>query len=474
MAIHDCEVLVIGSGPGGATTAALLAEAGRDVLLVEEGPDLTVDSAPSYSLAEMDQKYRNGGLNTAFGKTQITYIEGRCVGGASEINAALYHRPHEETLERWRRDFDIDDFGMQALERYFVEIEEELHVSRRADGLAPSSQKLIAGADKLGWKHGQIERFWKYPDQAPRGRRQSMSETMVPRARQAGAKLLADTRVVRLIISGSRAVEAHALQSGHGKIRIRFRHVVVAGGAIQTPVLLRRSGIRRHIGDNLRLHPMIRIAAQFPDRANDPAFGVPVQQVEHFKPELTLGCSHSSQPHIALWLGQKVADRRQVMAEWDKVGVFYVAVQGEGRGTVRALPLLGEALVRYELDERDMGLLGQGLEHLGRLLFEAGATQLFSPVEGRPPLLSPAHLFRLRDLPHGSRIAVSTIHLFSSVPMGQDREQCAADSYGRLHGYDNIRVHDASILPTSPGVNPQGTIMAIVRRNTAHMLSQGL
>lgn len=468
----DCEMLVIGSGPGGATTAALLAEAGRDVLMVEEGPDLSVDSAPNYSLDEMDQKYRNGGLNTTLGRTGVTYIEGRCVGGASEINAALYHRPHEETLERWRRDFSIDDFGMPALEQHFADIERELHVGTRRDGRAPSSHKIIAGADKLGWKHAEIERFWRYaPEDGPRGRRQSMSETMVPRARRAGARVQADTKVVRLLTRGTRAVEAHALAHGRERVRIRFEQVVACGGAVQTPVLLRRSGIRRNIGDNLRLHPMVRIAARFDHEVNAPEFGVPVQQVEEFKPELTLGCSHSSLPHIALWLGQGVPNRREVMADWKKVAVFYVAVQGESRGTVRALPVLGEPLVRYDLTDQDMGRMGQGLQHLGRLLFEAGARELYSPVEGQPPLYGRGDLERLAALPHGTAVAVSTIHLFSSVPMGEDPERCAVDSYGRLHGWDNIRVHDASILPTSPGVNPQGTIMAIVRRNTRHLLS---
>ena len=72
---RTCDVLIVGSGPGGASTAALLAEAGLDVLLVEEGEHHAITSAPSYSLAEMNQKYRAGGLTTTFGKPNITYIE---------------------------------------------------------------------------------------------------------------------------------------------------------------------------------------------------------------------------------------------------------------------------------------------------------------------------------------------------------------------------------------------------------------
>ena len=127
----DCEVLVIGSGPGGATTALLLAQAGHDVLMVEEGAHYSIDSAPSYSIEEMDQKYRNGGLNSTFGKTNVTYLEGRCVGGGSEINAALYHRPKVSTLEGWAERYALQDFDLDALWTHFEWVEEQMSVSRR-------------------------------------------------------------------------------------------------------------------------------------------------------------------------------------------------------------------------------------------------------------------------------------------------------------------------------------------------------
>jgi choline dehydrogenase-like flavoprotein len=65
-----------------------------------------------------------------------------------------------------------------------------------------------------------------------------------------------------------------------------------------------------------------------------------------------------------------------------------------------------------------------------------------------------------------------TIHLFSSCPMGENRNKCAADSFGRVHGLSNLRISDASLLCTAPGVNPQGSIMAVARRNALHFLGQ--
>lgn len=474
----DCDVLVIGSGPGGATTACLLAEAGRDVLLVEEGANLRLDSAPSYSVQEMEQKYRNAGLTMAFGRVNVTYIEGRTVGGASEINAALYHRPLPETLREWALKYQIDDFGPRELDPFFDEVERELSVSTMPEGVGPASEALRAGAKKLGWKSTEIARFWKYTKGADgklHGRRQSMSETLVPRALAAGARLLPDTRIRRLAIEGNAAVAAEGRTrgpDGDEPVRIRFRDVFVCGGAVQTPLLLRRSGLTHLVGDALRIHPMVRIAVRFPKPVNDPSFGVPVVQIEEFKPHLTLGCSHSSMPHVALWLGDNVPDRERLLEEWPTVAVFYAAVTGSGKGKVRALPFFDEPLVRYPVTDQDLALLGEGLHRLGQLVFAAGATEIFSPIAGAPSIRDADGAELLRTNLPADKLNITTIHLFSSCPMGEDGRFCPTDSWGRLRGWSNIHVNDASLLPNTPGVNPQGTILAIARRNAYRHLER--
>lgn len=472
----SCDVLVIGSGPGGASTAALLAEAGMDVLIVEEGADLRIDSAPSYSLAEMNQKYRNGGLTTTFGKPNITYIEGRCVGGASEINAGLYHRPLKSTLRDWQLKFQIDDFEPDSLDPYFDATEREMSVSTWPEGIDPSSKKIQEGAQKLGWKSHEIARFWKYgrgPDGRLTHRRQSMTETMVPRARAAGARLLADTKVDEIRWQGNLAIEARATTRSGGetkKVRIQFQTVFVCAGAVHSPLLLLRSGIRQNVGNSLRLHPMVRVAVRFPDRFNEPDWGVPTWQIEEFKPLITLGGSHSSLPHIAMWMGA-VPGKLKQLRDWERVAVFYVAAVGSGAGKVRDLPLVREPFVTMPVPAFDLALLGEGLYRLGQMAFAAGAEEIWSPVAGQPAIRHPGELSWVREGLPPEKINVSTIHLFSSCPMGEDPRTTAVDSYGRVRGFDNLYLNDASILPLSPAVNPQGTVMAIARRNALRFLA---
>ncbi len=470
---HDCEILVIGSGPGGATSAALLAEAGHDVLMVEEGGHFGHDSAPAYSMAEMDQKYRNGGLTPAFGQTKVTYVEGRCVGGGSEINAALAHPPMAQTLEDWRQRFQIADFGLDQLGPWFEDVERECSVASQPGPLDPASMVIREGSRSLGWASSEVQRFWQYPDGDGKGLRQSMTVTLVPRLLAAGGRLMPRTSIKRLRLRGGRARSAEGVtrhpDGRSERIRIRFDKVFVCGGPTQTPLVLRRSGLRGPIGDNLGLHPMVRVAARFDRRVNDPAAGVPVEQVVHFKPGLTLGCSHAALPHLVMWLGGEVEDREAKLEEWEKIALFYVLVTGRGKGKVRNIPGFDESFTSYPCGDADLAALGDGMHKLGTLLFEAGAVELFNPLPGRPSITRRDELETLRTgLPHG-QLTVSTIHLFGTCPMGE-QAGCVTDSWGKLHGAGNVWVNDASILPDCTGVNPQLTLMAIARRNVAHWL----
>ncbi len=461
---------MIGSGPGGATTAALLAEAGLDVILLEEGRDLPLDSAPAHSLEEMAQKYRNDGLTPALGKTKVTYVEGRCVGGASEINAGLYHRPMPETLDGWAERYGLEDFGGDALAPHIDAVEQAVGVSTRPGGVGPHSRKLIEGAEALGWKNTEIHRFWAYPGDDPMGRRRSMRETFVPRALAAGARLQARTRVQGLLRKGGRVVGASGVQrTDHGPVpvTVRAKSTFVCCGAIQTPMLLRRSGLKGRVGDTLALNPMIRVAARFPEPMNDPRLGVPVQQVEEFKPAMTLGCSHSSLAHLALWMPGGPTGRARALEDWERTAIFYVKVMAQQRGVVRNLPVFKEALVRFPVSPADLRLLGLGLSRLCQLLFAAGAEHIFSPLVGGQDLTSVRQASQLEGALTYENASLSAIHLHATCPMGAGG---ITDSWGQVRGTEGLWLNDSSLLPDTPGINPQGLILALARRNVLRWL----
>ena len=486
------EIVVIGSGPGGAITACLLAEAGRDVLLIEEGEHLPLNSCPPFSKDEMLQKYRNGGQTVALGKNKISYVEGRCVGGGSEINSGLYHRTPAEILERWHKEFQVEALSDKDLLPHFESCERDVAVSLLPGSAPLASLKLHDGATKLGWKSLEVPRWFRYDSGSRRreeveiqnesevhlltsaaagGKRQSMTETFIPRFLKARGKLLPNTRALRLRQNGAGWL-VEARHKTTGPIRIAADALFLCAGAIHTPALLRRSGITRHVGNSLQVHPTVKIVARFDEAVNAADLGVPVHQVKEFAPRLSFGCSISSPAYLALGLMDHPDAARQVAQAWPQEAIYYAMITSEGRGSVRTLPGFRDPLVRYALTTADRRNLAEGLGKLSQILFESGAKALYPSLARGPVLHCGNDLSKLPDVPPDGLANLMTIHLLSSCPMGEDKTKCATDSFGRVHGFKNLFVSDASLLCTAPGVNPQGSIMAIARRNALKFLDQ--
>ena len=469
----DCEVLVIGSGPGGSVSACKLAQAGFDVLLCEEGPDARAANVAPYSSAEMDLKYRNAGLTPCIGKARVIYAEGRCLGGGSEVNSGFFHRTSETVLRSW----EIPDLDLSNLEPHYVEIVERLRIGDVADAEGRTSQKLKAGADALGWTSEEVPRWIESHRDSHgnwRSKRAGMGSTYIEDAEQAGCRVLSGVAVDRLIIESGQAARARARKlDGYatvGRLDIRFRHVFVCAGAIGTPALLRRSGIKNHVGNSLQFHPMVRVVARFAEVINEGEFGVPVRQVLHFKPELTLGCSVSTPAHLALWMAGRGEDMTiEEIAPF--TAVFYALVQSSTRGRIRPAPLLPEPLVFWDLTRADYARLADGLRKLAQLLYAAGAQEIMLPMAGLPPARSLAEidamLARILDV----RPEATVIHLFASCPLGRD-ENAPLGCYGRSRQLANVFINDVSMLPGTTGVNPQATVMAVAMRNIQAFLSQ--
>ncbi len=468
---HDCEVLVIGSGAGGATTAALLAEAGVDVLVVEEGPWVEQGSVVPFSLEQMDRQYRSGGVTVALGRPSIAYTEGRCAGGGTEVNSGLYRRPPEETLDRWRQSHSIVDFGAAEFYGICDEVEADLSVSTVPGRHTPASDRLRAGAAALGWDHDEIPRWMTYHDggDADAGQRQSMTRTYLPRALVAGARILCEHRVDRLIADERRSFRAELIGPSGRPATIDFDAVFVCGGAIQTPAILQRSGHRRRIGGSLAIHPTVKLAARF-DEAVNVSIDVPVHQVTEFSPDLSFGGSASQPGLVALALTDNWTEMRRAVTAWPEIAVYYAAITSEGRGRVMALPGMSDPLVSYRLTRRDRHLLGQGLARLALVMLEAGAREVYPSFRHAPIVRSRGDLAAIGERFAATSASVMTVHLCSTVPMGEDTSVAATDSFGRLHGTDNVFVNDASLLPDAPGVNPQASVMAIAIRNARHFI----
>ncbi len=471
MTTRAAEVLVIGSGAGGATTAAVLAEGGRSVTVLEEGPALEPGSVEPFSLDELARAYRHRGSSAALGAPPIAYAEGRCVGGSTEVNSGLWNRLPEPLGERWRVERGLAEFTPAILDRYADLVEGWLGVGRVPGALPPSSAVLERGAQAMGWRHEEFPRAFRYDDRG-RGTKQTMSRSVLPRATSAGADLIAGMRVHRLVLSGGRAVAVEAVRThpdgSREDVTITADHVVVCGGAVQTPALLQRSGLRRGIGPGLKVHPTVKVVARVPEVLDHD--DVPMERITEFAPSIAIGGSASRRGHLGLALSDAGVDPMGLLDDWEHRFVYYACIRSDAGGRVRAIPGVPTPLVTYRLTDADMSRLARGLVHLGEALLAAGATELHASATGAPVARSVADLGVWWDALDRKRANLMTVHLTSSVRMTERPDEGGVDSFGAVRGVDNLRVSDASILPEAPGVNPQAAIMTLAARNADHLL----
>lgn len=472
------DIAVVGSGPGGALTAYLLAEAGRSVLLVEEGPQISSESCPPFSREELVRKYRDRGMTAALGTPPVTYVEACCVGGGSEVNSGLWHQPSGALLDEWRRSFGTFDLTDDDLARHGAACEAELGVAAPPHPPTPAGRKLQEGAEELGWRSRDVPTLFAAPDapgaQALDASRRSMTRTYIPWYQARGGRLLSLTRAERLTHRrGSWDIAVRKLMPDGSAVRARVvaRTVFLACGAIQTPALLQRSGIRGLVGRTLHVHPTVKVVATFPEAVNERRARVPAHQVSEFAPRFSFGCSISSPPHLALTLADRPDTASRIPEEWTSMAIYYAMTRG-GSGRVRALPGLRDPVTTYRLDEEDRSELASALRKLCECLLAAGARELYPTLADMPPLRDRADLDRIPAVLPRRGTSLMTVHLFSSCRMGEDPDRCPVDGDGALRGVRNLYLSDASVLPGPPGVNPQGIIMTIVRRNVLRFLSR--
>lgn len=481
MNIERTQVLVVGSGAGGSSTALELSTRRFSVLVLEEGPRFELKDYGADSRVAMERIYRRRGMTPILGKTPIGYVEGRCIGGSTEINSGFWHRTPPEILLRWRAQYDLAHSSPEELAPHFEWAEQLTHVGRSGREWPPSTKVFARGIDAMAWSAQEVPRAAHdcvntntCAMGCPKGAKQGMSRSLVPRAEAAGARYLAGWRVKRLVIEGGRctgAVASRRDEKGREEtLRVEAEHVFVCAGPTETPLLLRRSGVRKNVGDSLRVHPMLKIVAKFPEEINAHESVLPLLQVKEFWPEISMGGAFCTAGHLALALSENWPQTRQHMRDYRRMAIYYVAVRGTSRGRVRSSFFDEDtAEIRYDLSHEDRLNLSKGAGRLATLLLAAGADEVYPGVYGFPAIRREVEAVRWLDeeLPRAA-MSLTTVHAFSTCPIGERADRCGADSFGKVHGLANLYVNDASMLPDSPGVNPQGSIMGFARRNAIH------
>jgi choline dehydrogenase-like flavoprotein len=478
----SCAVVVVGSGAGGATIAAELADAGVDVVIVEEGsyhPTESFQTAMGHALRTL---YRDGGASTAIGTPPILFSEGRCVGGSTVVNGGMSFRTPDRVLHAWARDGAVPGFAPEAMRPHFEHVERRLHVAQQdPETIGRDAELLKAGADAKGWRivantRNQIHCAGSNNCTlgCPTGAKQSMLLTNVPRALARGARLYADCRVDRVTRHRGAAigVEGHFIGPGGTRgprLQIMARIVVISGGAVQTPALLMRSGFQSasgQLGRNLAMHPNAKLVALFDEEVRGWHGVHQAYQVREYEDEGIIITAVNLPPSlVAMGIPDHGRALAELMRDYDRMVVAGCLIEDSATGTVRNLPGLGPQ-VFYEISERDADRVVRGIGLTAELMFAAGARRVLSPFAGAPDLRGPDDVAALlsRRIPRRS-LELFTVHLMGTARMSDDPARGVVSSYGEFHGARGLFIADASMFPGPVGLNPMETIVALVTRN---------
>jgi choline dehydrogenase-like flavoprotein len=480
-----CDVLVIGSGAAGSVVAAELAEAGQEVVVLEEGGHFSSAECGRMRPSEsMRHVWRDGGLTFALGlgdSPMINVMMGRCVGGSSMLTGGVCFRIPGQVLHDWSTRLGLADITERNMEACFQAVEKAIHVEEVPLAMRSRSTELFAaGAGARGLEIKPLRRNTRNCDGCgrcnfgcPHSAKLNVELTYLPRALASGATLYADCAVDRLLFEGGRVRGAAGrVLDGprlgtRARFRLRARRVVLAAGAFASPLLLMQSGLGRgqsdQIGRNLTLHPGFRVMARFDELVrgwkgalqsaySDSLEHDRITMVGLFVPP---GVLAATMPGIG-------ADHARRAASIPQLGVFGGMLHDDAGGTVHRR--LGQSFMTYRLGSADRASVPKLMRAMAEIWFAAGAKEVFLPVLG----LGPVDRDRMKtlDLEHvpGKNLECASQHPLGTCRMGTSAKTSVVDPDGQLWQVKELFVADGSILPTSLGVNPQLSIMSMATR----------
>jgi choline dehydrogenase-like flavoprotein len=487
----SADVVVVGTGAGGARAASELARRGARVVALEEGPALESRDMSQLEDEMMAKLYQERGAR-ATSDLAIRVIGGRCVGGSTVHNINLCKRLPAEVLELWAAKYAVSGASEAELRPVFESVERDLSVRPiPEDARNPNNRLLERAVQELGWRGGPLahnregcQRIGFCEIGCPYDSKQNAAKVLIPDAIYHGAHVIADARVTRVEHDGRevRGVVASALDAGgrpRAELRVQAPVVVLAGSAIGSAALALQSRLpdpHDRLGRGLRMHPGVAVAGLFDERIEGWK-GIP----QSYECTEWLDLSEGSERRI--WITTAFAHpigaavvlpgfgqaHRQWMLRYPNIAVLTAMIHDESSGRVR-LKSDGRPKIDYSLEDGDIHQLALGIRACARLLFAAGARRVLVPSIPPLELERPDQVESIPEAaarPHA--IGMAAVHPMGTLAFGDDPKRAVVRSSGEHHQLRGLFVLDGSLFPTSIGGPPQIPIYTLARHLTRHV-----
>jgi choline dehydrogenase-like flavoprotein len=488
------DVCIVGSGPGGAMVASRLARAGASVVVLEEGGYYTKDQFDMQESTAYPRLYQDRG-NRATADLSILVLQGRAVGGGTVVNWTTSYRTPDDVLDYWRRTSGLT-LTPEILRPHFEEVERRLGIEKvDYEDTNPNNRAIYDGCKKLGW---QVETTRRNVRQClrtgycgmgcPVDAKQSATLTYLPDAVAAGAEVYANCRVEKIEWSGKRATAVTGLflapgtQTANGRtMRVEPRVVVVSGGAINSPVLLLRSGLDQGpVGKKTWLHPAIAMGAFYEERIEG-FYGAPQSVASHHFARRGEGAGFfiEAAPVHPMLASVAVPAFGSTLRRWmAQLPNFCATISimidgfdpGENGGTVTPRDGGPGAKLDYPFTDRMYECFRAGMKTIARIHLANGAREIISFHAESVSIHAERDLARIDEAPLGpNRVGVFTAHQMGGCAMGSDPARSVVNPQLRHHSVENLFVVDGSVFPTSLGVNPMESIYGVASWASDHV-----
>jgi len=439
------------------------------VLLIEKGKDVSTFKK-KHTQDEFITKWKNGGLNSTLFPMQISFASGECLGGGSEINSGLFHKPSKKFFDSWSINQNYDKPTEDEIDRHFNDLNKILG----SDKILPKSNSykhFIEGCLKSKIYYEHVLQFYSSLNNSQTLKKNTMRSTFINLFLKNNGNIQTNFEVIKIKFSKKKKLW-NIFGKSNGKTKIFFcKTLFLNGGAIQTNKILINSKLYQKEVSNFKFHPMVKMIVEFDNQIQQGFENVHPIQLTDQDEQFIAGEASSGAQFIKMSFLKNLELFDYVKKKWKNMSVHHCTFSF-GKGNLVKLPFLNKYFYSYNIDKNQINLIKNALLKSMKVLFNGSAKRIFLvKSKGIEELNFGNYITKISKIKEPKELKFSAVHIFGGVKSGENQD-CIVNSFGKSFKYENLYINDSSLINENLLKNPQGTVMFIAKRNIEKFINE--